>query len=136
MARDARGGVSQRLAKLSRRERQCLDVLFQRGEATVTEVVDALADPPSYSAVRATLNVLVEKGHAQFRQDGPRYIYLPAIPADTAGSAAIQHVVNTFFGGSAEQAMVALLEMSDTSVPRDALDRLTRKIQSARKEGR
>ena len=136
MARDARGGVSQRLAKLSRRERQCLDVLFQRGEATVTEVVDALADPPSYSAVRATLNVLVEKGHAQFRQDGPRYIYLPAIPADTARSAAIQHVVNTFFGGSAEQAMVALLEMSDTSVPRDALDRLTRKIQSARKEGR
>jgi len=136
MARDARGGVSQRLAKLSRRERQCLDVLFQRGEATVTEVVDALADPPSYSAVRATLNVLVEKGHAQFRQDGPRYIYLPAIPADTARSAAIQHVVNTFFGGSAEQAMVALLEMSDMSVPRDALDRLTRKIQSARKEGR
>lgn len=136
MARDGRGGVSQRLAKLSRRERQCLDVLFQRSEATVTEVVDALADPPSYSAVRATLNVLVEKGHAQFREDGPRYVYLPAIPADTARSAAIQHVVNTFFGGSAEQAMVALLEMSDTSVPRDALDRLSRKIQSARKEGR
>ncbi len=136
MARDTRKAVGQRLAKLSRRERQCLDVLFQRGQATVTEVMEALADPPGYSAVRATLNVLVDKGHAQFREDGPRYVYLPAIPADTARTAAIQHVVTTFFGGSAEQAMVALLELSDTTVPRDALERLTRKIQSARKEGR
>ena len=136
MANDARNGIHQRLARLSRRERQCLDVLFQRGGATVAEVMDALADPPSYSAVRATLNVLVEKGQAEHRQDGPRYVYLPAIPADSARSAAIQHVVNTFFGGSAEEAMVALLEMSDTRVNRDALDRLSRKIQSARKEGR
>src|SRR5687767_11613970 len=123
-------GVGQRLAKLSRRERQCLDVLFQRGQATVTEVMEALADPPGYSAVRATLNVLVDKGHAQVKEDGPRYVYLPAIPADSARTAAIQHVVTTFFGGSAEQAMVALLELSDTTVSRDALERLTRKIQS------
>lgn len=129
-------GVKQRLAKLSRRERQCLDVLFQRGEATVADVVETLADPPSYSAVRATLNVLVDKGHAVHRQDGPRYVYLPAIPATTARSAAVQHLVTTFFGGSTEEAMVALLEISDTKIPRDAIERLTRTIQAARKEGR
>jgi predicted transcriptional regulator len=129
-------GVSRQLARLSRRERQCLDVLFQRGEGTVTEVMESLADPPSYSAVRATLNVLVEKGHAQHRQDGPRYVYLPTIAPDTARDAAVKHLVTTFFGGSTEQAMVALLEMSDTRTSRDVLDRLTRTIQAARKEGR
>ena len=128
--------VTQRLAKLSRRERQCLDVLFQRREATVAEVLKALPDAPSYSAVRATLNVLVDKGHAQHRQDGPRYVYLPAIAPDTARSAAMRHLVNTFFGGSAENAVVALLELSDTKVSRDALERVTRSIQAARKEGR
>lgn len=129
-------GVGQRLAKLSRRERQCLDILFQRGQATVAEVQEALADPPSYSAVRATLNVLVDKGHAQHKQDGPRYVYLPAIPAGSARNAAVQHLVATFFGGSAEEAAVALLESSDTHLSRDAIERLTRSIQSARKEGR
>ena len=124
------------LPKLSRRERECLDVLCQRGGATVAEVMDKMADPPSYSAVRATLNVLVDKGHATHRQDGPRYVYAPAIPADSARNEAVQHLVTTFFGGSAEEAVVALLEMSDTKVPRDAIERLTRKIQVARKEGR
>jgi predicted transcriptional regulator len=132
----ASSGVGQRLAKLSRRERQCLDILFQRGQATVADVQEALADPPSYSAVRATLNVLVDKGHAQHKQDGPRYLYLPAIPAGSARHAAVQHLVQTFFGGSAEEAAVALLESSDTQVSRDAIERLTRSIQSARKEGR
>jgi predicted transcriptional regulator len=124
------------LAKLSRRERQCLDVLFQRGQATVAEVMQALPDAPSYSAVRATLNVLVEKEQAVIKQDGPRYLYLPAIPASTARAAALKHLVNTFFGGSHEQAMVALLEMSDTKVSREDLDRLARRIQAARTEGR
>src|SRR5688572_2773867 len=130
------GAVSAKLAKLSRRERQCLDVLYQRGEATVTEVMESLSDPPSYSAVRATLNVLTEKGHATHRQDGPRYVYLPAIPADSARDAAVQHLVNTFFGGSTEEAMVALLEISDTRTSREAIERLSRRIQAARKEGR
>lgn len=134
MAKAAAGG--KRLGKLSRRERECMDALYQRGQATVAEVIDALVDPPSYSAVRATLNVLVEKGHAVHRQDGPRYVYLPAIPADTARSAAVKHLVTTFFGGSHEEAMVALLEMSDTRIPREEIDRLTRKVQAARKEGR
>lgn len=113
-----------------------MDVLYQRGQATVAEVMEALADPPGYSAVRATLNVLVAKGHAQYRQVGPRYAYLPVVPADTARTAAIQHVVNTFFGGSTEDAMVALLKLSDTRVSRDAVERLTRQIQKARREGR
>jgi predicted transcriptional regulator len=128
--------VGARLAKLSRRERECLDILFRRGEATVAEVQEALTDPPSYSAVRATLNVLVDKGHAQHRQDGPRYVYLPAIPAGSARNVAVQHLVDTFFGGSAEEAVVALLAMSDTKVSRDAIDRMARGIQEARKEGR
>jgi predicted transcriptional regulator len=136
MAKNGQGSVTQKLAKLSRRERECLDVIFQRGEATVAEVMERLADPPSYSAVRATLNVLVEKGHAQHRQDGPRYVYLPTISADTARSAAVKHLVTTFFGGSAEDAAVALLELSDAKVSRETLERLTRTIQAARKEGR
>lgn len=130
------GAVTAKLAKLSRRERQCLDVLYQRGQATVAEVMESLTDPPSYSAVRATLNVLLEKGHAIHRQDGPRYVYLPAIPADRARDAAVQHLVNTFFGGSTEQAMVALLEISDTKTSHDAIERLSQRIQAARKEGR
>ena len=113
-----------------------MDVLFQKGEATVAEVVEALADPPSYSAVRATLNILVAKKQAIHRQDGPRYVYLPAISADSARAAAIRHVINTFFGGSAEEAAVALLQMSDTRLPADAKDRLTRAVHKARKEGR
>lgn len=128
--------VAGRLAKLSRREREIMDVLFQRRQATVAEVVDALSEPPSYSAVRATLNILVGKKQAQVRQDGPRYVYSPAIPADSARSAAIRHVINTFFGGSAEEAAVALLQMSDTKLPSEAVERLTRAVQKARQEGR
>lgn len=138
MAKDGRstGSPTTPIAALSRRERQCLDVLYQRGQATVAEVMASLSDPPSYSAVRATLNVLREKGHATYKQDGPRYVYLPAVPADTARSAAVQHLVNTFFGGSTEQAMVALLEISDTTTSRETIERLAREIQNARKEGR
>lgn len=136
MAKTSRNGVGQRLAELSRRERQCLDILFRRGQATVAEVQEALTDPPSYSAVRATLNVLVEKGHVQHKQDGPRYVYVPAIPAGSARNAAVQHLVDTFFGGSADEAVVALLERSDAKVSREAVERITRGIQNARKEGR
>lgn len=136
MAKDGKNGASGQVAALSRRERQCLDVLYQKGQATVAEVMAALVDPPSYSAVRATLNVLMEKGHATHRQDGPRYVYLPAVPADAARNAAVQHLVRTFFGGSTEQAMAALLDISDLETSRDTLDRLSKKVESARKEGR
>lgn len=127
---------NKQLPKLSRRERECLDVLFQRGEATVSDVQEAIVDPPSYSAVRATLNVLVEKGQATYRQDGPRYVYLPTTPAEKARTAAVRHLINTFFNGSTEQAMAALVEMSDAKTPRETLERLTRKVSTARKEGR
>jgi predicted transcriptional regulator len=122
--------------KLSRRERECLDILYRRGEATVAEVQEAMAEAPSYSAVRATLNVLVDKGAAQHRQDGPRYVYLPAVPAGSARTEAVKHLVDTFFGGSAEEAAVALLAMSDAATSRDAIEKITRTIQHARKEGR
>src|ERR1051325_7241812 len=136
MAKTSSNGADKKLATLSRRERQIVDILYQRGKATVAEVQEALPDPPSYSAVRATLNVLVGKGRAEHKEDGPRYVYLPAIPAGSARSAAVHHLIDTFFGGSAEEAAVALLEMSDTKISRDAVDRLTRGIQAARKEGR
>jgi predicted transcriptional regulator len=123
-------------AKLSRRERECLDILYKRGEATVAEVQEAMTEAPSYSAVRATLNVLVDKGAAQHRQDGPRYVYLPAIPTGSARTEAVKHLVDTFFNGSAEDAAVALLAMSDAKLSRDAIERLAKGIQTARKEGR
>lgn len=134
MAKDT--NAAGRLARLSRREREIMDVLFRLGQASVADVVESLTDPPSYSAVRATLNILVAKKQAQFRQDGPRYVYTPAIPSDTARVAAIRHVINTFFGGSAEDAAVALLQLADTRLPADAIERLTRAVQRARKEGR
>ena len=124
------------LPKLTRRERQIVDVLYQLDGATVAEVVERLVDPPSYSAVRATLNVLEEKGHVVHRQDGPRYVYLPAIPADKARGVAISHLVQTFFGGSAERAVAALLEMSDTELSNADLERLAERIKLANKEGR
>ncbi len=124
------------LPKLSRRERECLDILYRNGEATVAEVQQSMPDPPSYSAVRATLNVLVDKGAAEHRQDGPRYVYLPAIPAGSARNAAVKHLVDTFFGGSAEEAAVALLALSDAKVSREAIEKITKGIQNARKEGR
>jgi predicted transcriptional regulator len=123
-------------SKLTRRERQIMDSLYKRGTATVNEVLDDIPDPPSYSAVRATLNTLEEKGHVKHRQDGPRYVYLPAVPADRARGAALSHLVQTFFGGSAERAMVALLEMSDTQLSREEMDRLASRITQAEREGR
>jgi predicted transcriptional regulator len=122
--------------KLTRRERQIMDVLYSKDGATVSEVLDNIVDPPSYSAVRATLNTLEEKGHVSHRQDGPRYVYVPAVPADRARGAAMRHLVQTFFGGSAERAVAALLEMEDTEISRETLDRLASRITQAQNEGR
>src|SRR5215203_5675283 len=90
---------------LSRRERQIVDILYARGRATAADVQAALPDPPSYSAVRAMLRILEEKGHVRHEQDGPRYVYLPTVAPDRAKKTAIRHVLRTFFEGSAEQAM-------------------------------
>ena len=122
--------------RLSRRERQILEVLYRMGRASVGAVREALPDPPSYSAVRALLRILEEKGHVRHVQDGPRYIYLPSIPRDRARRSAMKQLLNTFFEGSAEQAVAALLDMSASELSNEELARLSELIEQARKEGR
>ena len=121
---------------LSRRERQIMDALYTLGEATVGEVMDHMPDPPSYSAVRATLRVLEEKNHVKHKQDGPRYLYLPTVPRDKARSHALKHLVGTFFGGSVEQAVMALLSMPETNLSEDQLEKLAQQVRQAEEEGR
>ncbi len=121
---------------LSRRERQIMDALYHHGQATVAEVMESIPEPPSYSAVRATLRILEEKGHVLHRQDGQRYVYLPKVSPETARESALQHLVRTFFDGSAEDAAAALLRMSDTELDQAALERLARKIAETEREGR
>jgi predicted transcriptional regulator len=121
---------------LSRRERQIMDALYTLGEATVGEVMDHIPDPPSYSAVRATLRVLEEKEHVKHKQDGPRYLYLPTVPRDKARSHALKHVVGTFFGGSVEQAVMALLSMPETKMSDEQLEKLAEQVRQAEEEGR
>lgn len=120
---------------LSRRERQILDILYQRGQATAADVQAVLPEPPSYSAVRALLRILEEKGHVRHRQDGPRYVYLPTIARDNAKRSALRHVIKTFFDNSAEQAISALLDEGSSKLSPAELDRLARLIDSARKSG-
>jgi predicted transcriptional regulator len=113
-----------------------MDVIYAHGAATVQEVVDQIPDPPSYSAVRAMLRVLEEKGHVTHREEGPRYVYVPTVPRDEARRSALRQLVRTFFDGSAEQAAAALLDMSGPSLSKQELDRLSEAIEAARKEGR
>ncbi len=120
--------------KLSRRERQLMDILYQRGPATVARVMGALPDPPSYSAVRATLRVLEDQGHVIHSADGPRYVYVPAVSRDQARRSALSHLLETFFNGSAEQAVVTLLQMSDRELSDDDIDRLVAGVRAARQE--
>jgi BlaI family transcriptional regulator, penicillinase repressor len=121
---------------LSRRERQIMDVLYERGKASAAEVLEAMPDPPSYSAVRAMLRVLEEKGHALHEQDGTRYIYVPAVPREAARESALHRLVQTFFGGSTEQAVAALIDMSREQLDDAQLRRMSKMIEQARKEGR
>ena len=121
---------------LSRREREVMDVLYRLGEATVAEVMEELADPPTYSAVRSTLRILEDKGHIAHREDGPRYVYVPAVGREKARRAAIDHLVDTFFEGSAEQALAALLRRSDLEMSESQIERLARAIRRAGEEGR
>ena len=121
--------------ELSRRERQIMDLLYQRGRATAAEVQEDLPDPPSYSAVRAMLRVLEDKGHVRHQQDGPRYVYLPRVARDRAKRSALRHVVRTFFDGSSEQLVAALLDDRSTQLSEEELERLARLIERARKEG-
>ena|SRR5688500_11149964 len=121
---------------LSPRERQIMDALYRHGESTVAEVMERMPDPPSYSAVRATLRVLEDKGEVSHREDGRRYVYRPAVAADRARKSALRHLVGTFFGGSAERAAVALLRMSETGISDAEIARLEARVAEAREEGR
>ena len=120
---------------LSRRERQIMDILFTQGRATAAEVMAALPDPPSYSAVRAMLRILEDKGHVRHEQDGPRYVYAPTVARESAKKSAIRHVLSTFFEGSASQAISALLDEDGAKLSDAELDRLARMIERARKGG-
>jgi predicted transcriptional regulator len=119
---------------LSRRERQIMDLLFQRGRATAGEVQTALPDPPSYSAVRALLRILEDKGHVSHVQDGARYVYAPRLDREKARTSALRHLVATFFDGSAEQALAALIDTHGRHLADDELDRMAALIERARKE--
>ncbi len=120
---------------LSRRERQIMDILYQRGRATAAEVQSALPDPPSYSAVRAMLRVLEEKGHVRHEEEGLKYVFIPTVARDKAKRSAVRHLLNTFFDGSAEQAMAALLDAASGGLKPEELDRMAKLIDKAKKEG-
>ena len=124
------------LSNLSRRERQIMDVLYRDGQATASEVLAALPDPPSYSAVRAMLRILENKGHARHVAEGTRYVYQPTLPRDRAGRPALAGVLETFFDGSTEKAVAALLDLSRAELSPEQLDRLSQLIDQARMEGR
>jgi predicted transcriptional regulator len=113
-----------------------MDVIYRRGAATVTEVRDELSDPPSYSAVRALLRILEEKGHLAHREDGPRYVYEPTLPLEQARRSAARHLLETFFGDSLEGAVAALLDVRSTRLGDDDYERLLARIEAARQEGR
>ena len=113
-----------------------MDAIHARGRATAAEVLAALPDPPSYSAVRALLRILEEKGHLKHRNEGARYVYLPRLSRQTASRSALKRVVSTFFAGSVAQAMAALLETADADLGEPELQKLLQMIEQARKEGR
>jgi predicted transcriptional regulator len=122
---------------LSRRERQIMDILYARGRASVAEVMANMADPPSDSAVRALLRILENKGHAMREEVGnQRYIFRPAHPRDSAARGALKRILRTFFDDSAEKAIVALLDASNTKLSQAELSRLLRLIEQAKKKGR
>lgn len=120
---------------LSRREREMMNIIFRNGTATANEVLEGMTEAPSYSAVRATLRVLEQKGHVRHQHDGTRYVYLPTTPRDKAGVSALDQLLNTFFDGSAANVVATLLERKE-KLTSEELDRLSRLIDEARKEGR
>jgi predicted transcriptional regulator len=123
--------------RLSRRERQIMEIVYRLGEATAQQVLEQMDDPPSYSALRALLRILVEKQHLQHRADGPRYVYWPTVSRNKARSAALAGVVDNFFEGSAVRAAAALLGSTHgKKLTKDELDEISALIDTARRHGR
>lgn len=123
------------IASLSRREREIMDALYALGRASAADVRQRIPNPPSYSSVRALLRILEEKGHVRHEEDGPRYVYLPVVTAKKAQKHAVSHLVRTFFQGSAERAVAALIENSDMKLGEAEIDRIEQLIAAARKKG-
>jgi BlaI family transcriptional regulator, penicillinase repressor len=119
---------------LSRRERQIMDIIYQRGQATASEIRAQMADAPSYSTVRTLLRVLKDKGHVLQRSDGPRYVYSPTVSPQKAKRWALERLVSTFFSGSAEAAVTTLIDMHSTRLSRAELDRLAALIRAAKEK--
>jgi BlaI family penicillinase repressor len=124
------------LAGLSRRERQIMDVLYQRGRASAAEVREAMEDAPSYSAVRAMLRVLEEKGHVRHQAEGLKYVFVPTVNREKAKRSAVKHLLDTFFTDSPDQVVAALLDVSSRGLTREELDRMAEMIEKARREGK
>jgi predicted transcriptional regulator len=122
-------------AELGRRERQIMDVLFRRGRATASEVLEDLADPPSYSSVRSMLRLLETKGHVRHEWDGPRHVYLPTDSPEQVRKAAARHVLTTFFNNSMESAVAAMLGGAEKPTTPDELRRLAKLVDRARRNG-
>jgi predicted transcriptional regulator len=118
---------------LSRRERQIMDVLYQKGRATAADVLEGIPEPPSYSAVRALLRILEQKGHVRHEEADGKYVFIPTMRRDKAKRSAIRHMLDTFFNGSPEEAVAALLDVSSSKLSDDELDRLARLIEKARR---
>jgi BlaI family penicillinase repressor len=119
---------------LSRRERQIMDILYQRGRASAAEILEALPDPPTYSAVRAKLRVLEEKGHVRHEEESLHYVYLPVVARDAARRSALRHMLTTFFEGSVEQTVAALLDLSAAKLSEKDLNRISNLIEEAKRE--
>lgn len=124
------------VSTLSRRERQIMDILYRQGKASANDVRDAMADAPSYSAVRAMLRVLEEKGHVKHQEEGMKYVYTPVVAPGKAKRSAVKHVLDTFFEGSAEQAVAALLDVASSKLTPEELDRMSALIDRAKREGK
>jgi predicted transcriptional regulator len=120
---------------LTRRERQIMDILFRQGRATAADIMDALPGNTTYSTVRTQLRVLEEKGHVRHEDDGVRFVYMPAVARHTARKSALRHLVDTFFDGSPEKAVAALLGGEGTRLTDEQLDRIAGMIAKARKDG-
>jgi predicted transcriptional regulator len=122
------------LAGLSRRERQIMEILYQHGKASASEVRELMESAPGYSAVRAMLRVLEEKGHVKHQAEGLKYVYVPTVTREKAKRSAVKHVLDTFFNGSPEQIVAALLDVSSTRLTREELDRMAEMIEKAKRE--
>ena len=124
------------LTGLSRRERQIMEILNRGGKASVSEVMEGMDDAPGYSAVRAMMRVLEDKGHVKHRAEGLKYVYVPVVTREKAKRSAVKHLLDTFFSEAPDQVVAALLDVSSNRLTKEELDRMAAMIEKARKEGK